>query len=134
MTTDIATAGRASLSLTLHLSFNHPQWLLLRFHRTKENRGTLQVGKIGEGELQTLKITQEQPEIHRTTGTQYNHGWLSQQPLEEDYRVTWQSTLLWRQKNICTFVKEVQDGTVGPSGGWGEGVVPSPGSEGNSPA
>lgn len=30
---------------------------------------------------------------------------------------------------MCTFVKEVQDGTVGPSGGWGEGVVPSPGSE-----
>lgn len=31
---------------------------------------------------------------------------------------------------MCTFVKQVQDGTVGPSGGWGEGVVPSPGSEG----
>lgn len=74
----------SSLSLTLHLSFNHPQWLLLRFHRTKENQGTLQVGKIREGETPTLKITQEQPEIHRTTGTRYNHRWLSQQPLEED--------------------------------------------------
>lgn len=30
---------------------------------------------------------------------------------------------------MCTFVKEVRDGTVGPSGGWGEGVAPSPGSE-----
>lgn len=35
---------------------------------------------------------------------------------------------------MCTFVKkEVLDGTVGPSGGWGEGVAPSTGSEGNSP-
>lgn len=44
MTTDFAAAGRVPFLYSSSV-FNHPQWLLLRFHKTKENRGILQVDK-----------------------------------------------------------------------------------------
>lgn len=112
--------------------FQSPTVVTFKVPENKRKQGTLQVGKIREGETPTLKITREQPEIHRTTGTRYSRGWLSQQPRKR-IRGSLGRVHCFGDRKMCTFVKEVQDGTVGPSGGWGEGVAPSPGSEGNSP-
>lgn len=101
----------------------------------KENQGTLQVGKS-----QGRRTPNTQNNTRATRNTQDNRNtvqsWVAESTATgrglEGHLAEYIASET--EKKMCTFVKEVQDGTVGPSGGWGEGVAPSPGSEGNSPA